>query len=199
MTRILPINDPNTLTIACDTLRAGHPVAFPTDTVYGIGAPASNPTAILQLYALKQRPRSSAIPVLLADMDDVPKVARDIPGEATRLMQRYWPGGLSLIVPAAPHLPAELLAGGDTVAVRMPAHPWLRHLIRSLGEPLAATSANMHSAPTPRTAEGVAAALGDALALVVDGGASASDVPSTLVDCTGGKVHIVRQGAFILE
>jgi L-threonylcarbamoyladenylate synthase len=116
-----------------------------------------------------------------------------------RRLARLWPGALTLIVPAAPWLPAELLAGGATVAVRLPAHEWLRALIRALGAPLAATSANLHGGRDPQTAAEVVAQLGGALPLVIDGGPTPGPIPSTIVDCTGPEPRLLRAGALPWE
>ncbi len=199
MTTIVAMADPTARSHAMAALQAGLVIAFPTDTIYGIGGVASNPHAIVRLYKAKQRPHTMAIPVLLADPADLVRVARHIPPTAAALAQRYWPGGLTLVVPAAAHLPPELLADGESVAVRVPDHAWLRGLIRELGEPLAATSANRHSTATPRTAALVAEQLGPALALVVDGGATSGDTPSTLVDCTSPEPRVLRQGSVTIE
>jgi L-threonylcarbamoyladenylate synthase len=192
---MLAIDAPEATQRALEELRRGHPVVFPTDTVYGVGVPATNAEAVVRLYAIKCRPRNVAIPVLLADAADLERVASAVPPLARELAQRYWPGGLTLVVPAAAHLPAALLAGGASVAARLPAHAWLQNLIRLLGEPLAATSANLHASPTPHTAAGVAAQLGAGVRLVVDGGESPAAQPSTVVDCTGPQPVVLRQGS----
>lgn len=181
--------------LALAHLQAGWPVAFPTDTVYGIGASALNSQAVLQLYAIKQRPYTHAIPVLLADMHDVHAIVRAFHPEAEALAKRHWPGALSLVLPAAPHLPPELLSNGTSVAIRIPDHPWLRELIRQLQQPLAATSANLHGQPDTTTAADVAAQLGATLSLIIDGGTTAAAIPSTVVDCTGEHLRVLRQGA----
>lgn len=184
---------------ALHLLRSGAAIAFPTDTVYGIGANGLNAAAVLQLYQIKERPRSQPIPVLLADPADLALVSSVVPAHAAALAQRYWPGGLTLVVPAAPHLPAELLAGGTSVAVRVPDHPALRSLISQLGRPLAATSANLHGKPNPRTAQDVVAQLRDRLPLVLDGGATAGDIASTIVDLTGPSPRVLRQGTVVVD
>lgn len=196
--RILSVDAPEAYTLARDHLRTGQPVAFPTDTVYGIGVPALHSAAILRLYAVKRRPHTLAIPVLIADMSDLAGVAHEVPSSALDLAQRHWPGALSLIVPAAAHLPADLLAHGTSVAIRMPDHDWLRQLIRLLGEPLAATSANRHGAADTTTAPEVVAQLGSDLSLVIDGGVAPGGIPSTLIDCTGPELRVVRQGGIRL-
>ena len=169
-------------------------IAFPTDTVYGVGTDGLSAAAVLQLFAIKARPRTQAIPLLLADPADLHTVSASLPQHAVLLAERYWPGGLTLVVPAAPHLPGELLAGGTSVAVRVPDHAALRELIRQLGHPLAATSANLHGQPNPRTAQDVVAQLGERIPLVLDGGATPGDTASTIVDLTGPTPRVLRQG-----
>jgi L-threonylcarbamoyladenylate synthase len=191
---ILSLYEPDALDRALALLRAGEPIGFPTDTVYGVGAAALDAAAVLRLYAVKRRPLAQAIPLLIADEAGLDLVASAVP-ESARRLARLWPGALTLIVPAAPRLPPELLAGGATVAVRLPNHDWLRALIRALGAPLAATSANLHSGRDPQTAADVAAQLGDALPLIVDGGPTPGPVPSTIVDCTGAGPRLLRAGA----
>jgi L-threonylcarbamoyladenylate synthase len=174
-------------------LHSGQAIAFATDTVYGVGALAANPKAILRLFAVKRRPFDRAIPLLIADLADLEQVASSIPPRA-RILAQLWPGALTLVVPAAAHIAPELTGGRDTVAVRIPNQPWLRDLIRAVG-PLATTSANLHGQSDPQTADQVAAQLGDVLPLIIDGGATAGPVPSTIVDCTGEQLRILRQGA----
>ena len=199
MALVLPITDPEAMTRALDLLRAGEAIAFPTDTVYGVGAAGLDEAGITGLYHVKRRPLTQAIPLLLADLDDLDGVCPAVPAAARDLAARHWPGGLTLVVPAAPHLPARLLAGGATVAVRIPDHAWLRDLIRRLGRPLAATSANLHGGPNPATADAVAAQLGASLPLILDGGPTPGDVPSTIVDVTGPLPRILRQGAVTIQ
>ncbi len=196
---ILSIEAPEATRLALERLQEGLPIAFPTDTVYGIGATALDPSAVLQLYAIKERPRNLALPVLLADMSDLDRVAQEVPPVATDLARRYWPGALTLVLPAALHLPPALLAGGESVAVRIPDHPWLRQLIRALGQPLAATSANRHGASDATTSDEVAAQLGDRLSLILDGGVTPGGVPSTVVRCTGLRPQVLRPGGVVLE
>jgi L-threonylcarbamoyladenylate synthase len=198
MGQIQSIDDPRVLDAALALLRTGQPIAFPTDTVYGVGAAALDPAAVLRLYDVKQRPLTQAIPLLIADADDLAQVSAEIPPAARRLA-RLWPGALTLVLPAAPHLPPELLAGGPTVAVRLPDHGWLRTLIRALGAPLAATSANLHGRGDPQSAAEVAAQIGGALELIADGGPTPGPVPSTIVDCAGDTPRMLRAGALEWE
>jgi L-threonylcarbamoyladenylate synthase len=196
-THILPFEQG--LHEALDLLRRGQAIAFPTDTVYGIGADGLNAAAVLQLYTIKDRPPSQAIPLLLADPDDLGLVSNNVPARARALGERYWPGGLTLVVPAAAHLPTALLAGGTTVAVRVPDQAVLRDLIRQLGRPLAATSANLHGYANPRTAQDVVAQLGARLPLVLDGGATPGDIASTIVDVSRPMPRVLRQGVVQVE
>ena len=198
MALTIPISEPASLDRALALLRTGEPIAFPTDTVYGVGAAALNAAAVARLYTLKRRPLTQAIPLLIADEADLPLVADEVTPTARRLA-RLWPGALTLVVMAAPGLPSELLAGGATVAVRLPNHTWLRSLMRALGMPLAATSANLHGGRDPRTAADVAAQLGGALSLIVDGGPTPGPLPSTIVDCVGDEPRLLRAGALPWE
>jgi L-threonylcarbamoyladenylate synthase len=196
-THVLPFEQG--LDEALDLLRRGRAIAFPTDTVYGVGTDGLDAAAVLQLYTIKDRPQSQAIPLLLADSIDLGLVSSTVPAHARALAERYWPGGLTLVVPAAAHLSAALLAGGTTVAVRVPDHAALRDLIRQLGRPLAATSANLHGYANPRTAQDVVGQLGARLPLVLDGGATPGDIASTIVDVTGPTPRVLRQGVVQVE
>lgn len=184
---------------AAALLRAGELVAFPTDTVYGVGAIAWDAAAVARLYTAKLRAADKAIPVLLADPADLALVAREVSPLAQALARRFWPGPLTLIVPRAAAVPDEVTAGGDTVAVRVPDHPLARALIRAAGAPLAATSANLSGAASPVTAEEVVAQLAGRVALILDGGRCPGGVPSTLVDITGERPVILRPGPISLE
>jgi L-threonylcarbamoyladenylate synthase len=169
-------------------------IAFPTDTVYGVGARGFDERAIEKLYAVKQRPRDKAIPLLLASVDDLENVAREIPDAARQLAARFFPGALTLIMIANPRVPAILRAGGSTIAVRVPDHAFVQSLIRALGEPLAATSANISGARDPATASEVLAQLAGRLSLILDGGATRGNVPSTVVDVTTDPPTVRRVG-----
>jgi L-threonylcarbamoyladenylate synthase len=175
-------------------LRAGQLVAFPTDTVYGVGAVIWNRMAIRQLYGAKLRPSDKAIPVLLASAVDLPLVACDLSHSALRLAERFWPGPLTMVVPRAPAVPDEVSAGGATVAVRVPDHELARALIVAAGAPLAATSANLSGQPSPVTAQEVATQLGGRIPLVLDGGPCPGGIASTVVDLSGPELVILRPG-----
>jgi L-threonylcarbamoyladenylate synthase len=175
-------------------LRAGELVAFPTDTVYGVGAVVWDASAVRKLYEAKLRPVDKAIPVLLADPDDLAMVARDLPSGALRLAQHFWPGPLTLVVPRGATIPDEVTAGGNTLAVRIPDHDLARALIRAVGAPLATTSANLSGRSPARTAQEVAAQLVGRIAMILDGGPCPGGVPSTIVDLSSAVPTILRPG-----
>jgi L-threonylcarbamoyladenylate synthase len=173
-------------------LKHGGIVAFPTDTVYGLGSLAFDNTAIESIYAAKDRPIEKAIPILMADLVDLEKIADDIPEMALRFASHFWPGPLTCIVPKKPILPPAVSAT-PTVAVRIPDHPDARALLRAAG-PMAVTSANISGQPSPSTAREVYDQLKGRIPLILDGGKTQGGVPSTLVDCTGHEPVILREG-----
>jgi len=196
MTVLLPAND-ESIQVALEILQRGGLVAFPTDTVYGVGALAFDGKAVESIYAAKDRPIEKAIPVLIGDADDMEKVGMNIPDVAYQLAARFWPGPLTCIVPKKPTLP-ESVSATDTVGVRVPDHEVARTILRAAG-PMAVTSANISGQPSPSTAQGVLAQLGGRIDLILDGGTTLGGVPSTLVDCTGEEIRVLRQGPISLE
>ena len=192
--RILPDGDA-TRVEAAGLLRAGRIVAIPTDTVYGIAAWLDLPDAIERLFAAKRRPPEKAVAVLLADVDQAATLG-DLTPAARVLGERFWPGGLTLVLPVLPSavLPRVLAAGAPTIGVRVPDHDAPRTLARLLG-PLPTTSANLSGEPDSRDATEIAARLGDALAHVIDGGPIHGGPGSTVVDCTTVTPVILRDGA----
>ncbi len=198
-TSIYPIRDTEAFAHAVRLLRAGKVVAFPTDTVYGVGAMGFHVRAIERLYEVKERERDKAIPYLLADARALDQVARTIPDAARVLAAKFWPGALTLVVPALPRVPRILTAGGDTVAVRVPNHPGAQALIDSLGMPLAATSANVSGGPDPATAAQVFKQLEGRLPVILDGGATKGNVPSTVVDVTCDPPRVLRIGVITVQ
>jgi L-threonylcarbamoyladenylate synthase len=198
-TQILVASDTEAFAHAVRLLRAGKVIAFPTDTVYGVGASGFNERAIEQLFVVKSRERGKAIPYLLADGKDLQLVAREIPEAARWLAAKFWPGALTLVVPASARVPKILIAGGDSVAVRVPNHPTTRALIDSLGAPLAATSANISGGRDPVNAPEVLAQLDGRIPMILDGGATRANIPSTVVDVTVTPPKILRVGAISVE
>ena len=175
-------------------LQKGGIVAFPTDTVYGIGANPFDEQAVAKIYRIKRRPPYLALPLLLSDKSELLGVARDIPQVAWRLVEHFLPGGLTLILRKAPAVP-HIVAPGDTVAVRIPNHPIPIALIRKLGTPLIGTSANLSGRPNPITAQGVREQLGDEVDFIINGGGCLAGIASTVVDVTQEVPRILREGA----
>jgi L-threonylcarbamoyladenylate synthase len=184
---------------AARCLQGGGLVAFPTDTLYGLAAVASQERAVQRLFEAKERPRDRPLPVFVASSADVDGVATEASPAARRLMEAFWPGGLTLVLRRHPRFRSLALAGGDTVAVRVPAHPVALELLRRVGEPLTGTSANLSGRPGPRTAEEVRRQLGDRVDLIVDGGRCPGGVESTVVDCTVDPPRVLREGAVSVE
>jgi L-threonylcarbamoyladenylate synthase len=195
-TVIVPADAPDAITQALEVLQRGGLVAFPTDTVYGVGSLVFDGQAVESIYAAKDRPVEKAIPVLIADAADMEKVGTNIPAVAHQLAARFWPGPLTCIIPKQPALP-EAVSATDTVGVRIPDHAVARALLRAAG-PMAVTSANLSGQPSPSTAEEVLAQLRGRIDLILDGGKTPGGVPSTLVDCTAAELKILREGPISL-
>lgn len=191
-TKILSASSPNSILSALEILLSGGLVAFPTDTVYGVGSLAFHQQAIESIYVAKDRPMEKAIPVLIGDNEDLSKVAEEIPIFAMKLIDRFWPGPLTVLVPKKRALP-EAISATSTVGVRVPDHDIARALLRLAG-PLAVTSANISGQSSPTTAEEVYAQLNGRIAMILDGGETPGGIPSTLVDCTGDEIQILREG-----
>ncbi|MDI6693697.1 MAG: L-threonylcarbamoyladenylate synthase [Anaerolineales bacterium] len=182
---------------ALELLQQGELVAFPTDTVYGLGAMAFDSQAIDRLYQAKGREAGKAIAILVGEAEALQRVTAGMNEMAMRLAQRFWPGPLTLVVEGHPSLPTNL-SPRPTVGVRMPDHPVALTLLRRAG-PLAVTSANLSGAPNANTAQEVLAQLGGRVALILDGGKTPGGLPSTVLDCTGPQPVILRLGPITLE
>jgi len=196
-TEFLNSGDPDALTYAFEILLAGELVAFPTDTVYGLGALVFDHKAVERIFASKGRSAEKSIPVLLASAEQLARVTVQVPELAAKLADRFWPGPLTLIVPKHPAVP-EAVSPTETVGVRVPNHPTTRALLRLSG-PLAVTSANLSGHEGPSTAVEVRAQLDGRIALILDGGRTPGGVPSTVVDCMGRELKILRQGPVTQE
>ena len=178
---------------AAERIRAGELVAFPTETVYGLGANALDAAAVAKIYALKGRPATSPLIVHVASIEMARALVSEWPPEADALAANYWPGPLTMVLPKTAVIPDIVTAGLATVGIRMPNHPVALALIREAGVPIAAPSANRFMHLSPTTAEHVRAAFGDAVP-VLDGGASTVGIESTVVSITGGKITLLRPG-----
>ncbi len=178
-------------------LSAGGLVAFPTDTVYGLGAVAFDDSAVRSIYGVKDRPVEKALPVLLADAADFDLVGSAIPEMARRLSERFWPGPLTLVVPKIEGL-ANSVSAAETVGVRVPDQALARALLRAAG-PMAVTSANISGQHSATSAEEVLRELDGRIPLVLDGGMTSGGIPSTVVDCTKNMPVILRAGPLVLD
>jgi L-threonylcarbamoyladenylate synthase len=196
-TIILPAKHDDTIPSAIELLNRGGLVAFPTDTVYGVGALAFDAAAVESIYSAKDRPVEKAIPILIGGPEDLDKVTADIPPIAAKLAARFWPGPLTLIVPKHPDLP-DVVSAAPTVGLRVPDHPVARALLRAAG-PMAVTSANISGGVSPRTAGEVNRQLSGRIPLILDGGETPGGVPSTVVNCMGTEPVILREGPVTLE
>jgi len=176
-------------------LKRGGIIAFPTDTVYGLGACASNQQAVERVYTVKERPRNIALPLLLANTSQINEVAKAVPEVAWLLVRHFLPGALTLVLPKADSLPDIITGGGMTIAIRIPAHPIPTALAEGLGAPIVGTSANLSGKPSALTADEVYSQFGDKIDLVIDGGRCPGGRESTIVDVTGETPVILREGA----
>lgn len=193
MTDWLPADHPQAPARTAEVIRAGGLVILPTDTVYGLAADLWQPEAVAALYAIKQRPPERAIPILLADVQDMALVAQNIPEMARQLAAAFWPGPLTIAIPKRPAVP-EIVSSLPTIGLRIPDHVTARAVIRACGGALAVTSANLSGRPSALTADQAARDLGEAVTLVLDGGPCPGGVPSTVVDVSEGRLRIVRPG-----
>lgn len=191
--------DPEAIREAAAVISAGGLVAFPTETVYGLGADALNPRAVERIFAAKGRPVDNPIIVHIADASALGRLVTDVRPVAQTLIERCWPGPLTLVLPAAPVVPSVTRGGLPTVAVRVPAHPVALALIRASGCPVAAPSANRSGRPSPTTAQHVLADLRGSIDLVLDGGPTSVGVESTVLDLTGATPLLLRPGGLPLE
>lgn len=191
--------DPQTIALAAQVLQDGGLVAFPTETVYGLGANALDAEAVNGIFTAKQRPTTDPLIVHIADLEQLERVAvvRDV--RVWALAQRFWAGALTLVLPKAADIPANVTAGQETVAVRMPAHPVALALIRAADLPIAAPSANRFSRPSPTTAQHVLSDLNGRVNVILDGGRTTIGVESTILDLTGDAPTVLRAGGVTLE
>jgi L-threonylcarbamoyladenylate synthase len=198
MTAVLTIDrqfpEPGAVARAAAILRRGGLVAFPTETVYGLGANALDAAAVARVFEAKGRPPTNPLIVHVAGVDQVKQVAADWPDIAARLAERFWPGPLTLVLPKRPELPDIVTARGPTVAVRVPAHPVARALLKEADVPIAAPSANRSTELSPTTAAHVLRGLAGRIDLVLDGGPTSGGIESTVLDVTTAPPRVLRPG-----
>ena len=174
---------------------AGGVIAYPTDTFYGVGVDPRNPRAVRKVFAIKGRKADQPILLLLHDRNDISLWTSGVTPTALRLMERFWPGPLTLVFRAAPQVLPELTAGTGTIGLRVPGNDITRALLGAVGHALTGTSANRSGRPSPRTANEVRLELGDSIDLIIDGGPAMEVLPSTVVDVTEEPPRLIRQGA----
>jgi L-threonylcarbamoyladenylate synthase len=186
--------DPAVIAEAAEAIRGGGLVAFPTETVYGLGADARNERAAARIYAAKGRPANNPLIVHFATVDDARALTTRWPESAERLARAFWPGPLTLVLPRSTSVPDLVTAGGPTVALRSPSHPVARALIQAAGTPIAAPSANRSGELSPTLAEHVRKSLEGRIDLLLDAGPTTAGLESTVVDLSGEKPRILRPG-----
>ena len=174
-------------------------MAFPTDTLYALGADGLSAKAVNRIFDMKKRPYDMGLPLLLAGVEVLETVAVDIPRVAWALARRFWPGPLTLVLRKAPAIPASVTGGKESVAVRVPDHSVALNLIKKLGRPITGTSANISGDPNPVTAEQVRESLGGTCDLILDGGLVPLGISSTIVDVSGPSPRLIRAGAIPWE
>ena len=191
--------DPSVIAKAVQVLRRGGLVAIPTETVYGLAARALDPAAVARIYEAKGRPAHHPLIVHVLDEQQARVLAASWPERATTLVRLFWPGPLTIVVDRAPSVPAAVAGGADSIAIRAPSHPVARAVIRELGEPLAAPSANRYQGLSPTTAEHVVKQMGDLVELILDAGPSDAGIESTVVDVRSDPPRVLRPGAVDLS
>ena len=196
--KVLPASCADSIRLAGSIILQGGLVAFPTETVYGLGCDALNPNAVARVFEAKQRPSFDPLIVHITDRAMLGAVVKSVPPTAYRLMDVFWPGPLTLVLPKRAHVPDLVTAGLPTVAVRMPSHPAAQALIREAGVPIAAPSANPFGYVSPTCAQHVVDGLGDRIDLVLDGGPCFLGVESTIVAMTGAWPELLRPGSVTL-
>lgn len=179
-------------------LKKGELVAFPTETVYGVGAIAFNAVAVQEIYKVKERPTNNPLLVHISNIEQAEMVSENIPSLAYKLMEKFWPGPLSLILPVHDDIPPIVTAGQNSVGLRMPSHQVASELINRSG-PLAATSANLSHRPSPTTAEHVSDDLNGKIAAIIDAGPTGVGIESTIIDLTKKVPKVLRLGGMALE
>lgn len=186
------------MVLAAEVLKAGGVVVYPTETLYGLGVNAWSPNALTRVRAIKRRDDARPILVLVHDEHALLGLIDGIPDPARALMSRFWPGPLTIVFPAAAHLPPELTSGRGSIGVRISSSPLCRRLTALCGSPITSTSANISGSPAPRSVVDIERALGPGVDLYLDAGTIAAGLPSTVIDVTGPHPLLIREGAIPL-
>ena len=196
---VLDAAAPHAIEWVAQTILEGGVVALPTDTVYGIAASVANDAALARIYEIKGRDASQPLPILVDSPDVLERLSPGIDPRVALLLDRFWPGPLTVAIPARPGLARPLIGPGETVGVRMPNHPLALEIIGKAGGMIACTSANYSGEPPARTAAEVVASVGPALDVTLDGGNTPGGVPSTVIAIRDGQPVVLRQGAIASE
>ena len=198
MTQIIRIDphnaSPQAIVPAVEILRSGGVVAYPTETFYGLGVHALNEEAIKKIYAIKKRDFSQPLLILIPHRGVLSLYVKDVPEDALSLIERFWPGPLTLIFSASSHLPPILLGKTDKIAIRVSSHPIAQALTEGLNSPITSTSANISGDQSPATPKEVSSYLGGMIDLIIDGGKTPGQMPSTIVDVTISPPQLIREG-----
>lgn len=191
--------DPNVIRRAGEIICSGELVAFPTETVYGVGGDAFDPDAAAKLFEAKGRPANNPLPVLIADIDDIVRLADKVPLVAWKLVEAFFPGPLTLVLRASERVPKIVTAGTGNIGIRMPDHPVALAIIKEAGRPLATSSANVSGQPAPMNADEAFAYLNGKIKLLIDGGPTLIGIASTVLDLSGESPSVLRSGAISEE
>jgi len=197
-TQVLPVSEAS-IALGGRIIREGGLVGMPTETVYGLGANALDPKAVLSIFEAKGRPGDNPLIVHVSSVEEIPPLVREIPKAARKLMDAFWPGPMTLILPKADCIPTEVSAGLDTVGIRLPASEAARALIKASGCPVAAPSGNRSGRPSPTTAQHMLEDMDGRIPLILDGGACEVGVESSVIDATGETPIILRPGGITPE
>lgn len=195
MTKYIGVKKPRSITQAAQTILEGGVIVYPTETIYGIGANALEPKIVDRVYKIKERPKSNPILVLIPDRASLDELVIGIPEVAEVLMEKFWPGPLTIVFKASPIVSPVLTAGSGKIGVRLSSDPFCRELLTICKIPITSTSANLSGEPNPDSIDMINGRVLDSVDLVVEAGRLVSQTPSTVVDVTSGKAELLREGA----
>jgi len=191
--------DPVSVLAVADIICSGGVIVYPTDTIYGIGVDAFSDLAVDKVFELKQRDKTKPILVIAHNLDMVKMLVSTIPAVGYKLIERFWPGPLTILFPAAEHINRKLTAGTGKIGIRIPKNEFCLELVKTCNKPITSTSANISGGDNPTSIQQILDSIGERVDVIVDGGILASNIPSTVVDVTTGSAVIVRQGMISRE